>query len=310
MSVIYKTGLKFFGGRGLHGVWPFGQVYDWIAGKIKNYEWSEVHRLNGFVIYAPPKMRAAFAIYKGQREALEFRLFENEIPKGGTVIDVGANIGLYTLPFARAAGLGGNVFAFEPEPTNLSYLRKNISANGYGNVEVMPKAVGDHAGKVELFISSYNPGGHQIWNLRDKINALQKIGKNEKALLEDEHEAARRSIFVDLVTLDDYFKNYGKPINFIKMDVEGAEGGVIAGAKNILAKNKDLKLHFEFIPSVMRLFGTDPREFLNILAGYDFKFYSLLNYKKGIDELIPLTADELLARCPGNKSDEVFARKE
>lgn len=304
LAFVYKTGLKFFRGRGLQRVWPLGQIYRFISTKLRAHEWPESFLINGHIVYPLPSQRAAFAIY-GDREKLEFALFEREIPRGGTVLDVGANIGHYTLAFAKAVGPQGKVFAFEPEPANLDLLKKNIEANKYGNVQIIPAAVGDHNGEIEFFLSGSNPGGHQVWDMQKKISSLPE-GDGRKLLAEREK---RRAMKVRLVALDDFLKDYTKPINFIKMDVEGAEGGVLAGMKNILENNPDLKFHFEFIPSIMRLFGTDPRKFLETFAGYGFRFYSLRSYKEIINRLEEKTVDEILVSCSGNKSDEIFARR-
>src|SRR5205823_1582811 len=107
---------------------------------------------DGHTFVVPQTLRMSFALhFFGKREELEFRLFDREIPKGGTVIDIGAQMGYYALPFARAAGPSGKVFAFEPEPSNLVLLKKNIAANRYENITIIPKAVGDHPGHVTLF---------------------------------------------------------------------------------------------------------------------------------------------------------------
>ncbi len=313
MGFAYKLGLKFFGNMGLQRVWPLGQIRNWMNNRLRAHEWPESYVVDGFTFYVPKSLRMSFGLnFFGKREELEFRLFGREIPKGGTVVDVGAHMGYYALPFARAAGPGGRVFCFEPEPGNLELLRKNIKTNGYENtITVIPKAVGDKAGHVDLFISEFNTGGHQVWDMEGKIKSLPNASAEQKELIADEHsDAPRRKVRVEMVSLDEFLKDYGKPIDFIKIDVEGAEGAVLAGMMATLKRSPNLKLHFEFIPSVMRLFGTDPREFLRTLSGLGFKFYSLLSYKQGIDRLDPLTVDEILARCSGNKSDEIFAKRQ
>ncbi len=310
VGFAYRFGLRHFGGMGLQRVWPFGQVRTWMDARLKVHDWPESYNIDGHIFYPPESMRMSFAQFMGKREELEFRLFEREISKGGTVIDVGANIGYYCLPFARAVGPRGKVFAFEPEPVNLAFLRKNVEANGYKNVTVVPKAVGERSGTTPLFISDYNVGGHQIWDIRARINSHSQITEDEKAMLADEHsDTPRRSIEVGLTSLDDFFCDWRNPINFVKIDVEGAEGGVFSGMKNILKKNKDLKLHFEFTPAMIRLFGADPDEILKKLEGYGFKFYSLAHYKKWVNEVIHLTRRELMLRCTGNKTEEVFAKR-
>ena len=64
-----------------------------------------------------------------------------EIQPGDTVLDLGANIGYFTLLFAKLVGNNGIVFAFEPEPQNIALLTKNIKINNYKNVTLVPKAV-------------------------------------------------------------------------------------------------------------------------------------------------------------------------
>jgi len=67
-------------------------------------------------------------------EKYETKLFKKSIKRGMVVLDIGANIGYYTLLAARLVGDEGKVFAFEPDPYNYSLLRKNIEANRYNNV--------------------------------------------------------------------------------------------------------------------------------------------------------------------------------
>ncbi|GEM_PF-976815 len=308
-AFIYKTGLKLFGGKGLYKIWPFGAIYDALRGTLWNHNWPEKFEIDGHTIYPLPVQRAALAMYGGTREALEFELFRHEIPRGTTVIDVGANIGFYTLPFARAVGEHGHVFAFEPAPENLNYLKKNIKANGYKNVTVVEKAVGDYDSVIKLYLSGFNPGGHQIFDMREKIFEGE-LTDDRKALLEDEHSnMPRKSVEVSIVSLDAFLKDHPQPISFIKMDVEGAEGGVLRGMKKVLEKNKDIKLHFEFTPSQMRLFGTDPSEFLRELAAMEFTLYDLRNFKHAKNELPKITPEALLASCAGNHSAEIFAKR-
>ncbi len=77
----------------------------------------------------------------GVYEPLETKLVRKEVKKSDVVLDIGANIGYYTLILAKLVGKKGRVFAFEPDPTNFALLKKNISINGYKNVILVPKAV-------------------------------------------------------------------------------------------------------------------------------------------------------------------------
>jgi FkbM family methyltransferase len=83
------------------------------------------------------------------------------IDRGDVVIDVGANIGAYTVQASKKVGDGGLVLSFEPEPENLRILEKNIAINNCFNVRIFPYALSDTEGKTELFLREA-PGSHSI----------------------------------------------------------------------------------------------------------------------------------------------------
>jgi FkbM family methyltransferase len=187
----------------------------------------------------------------GFYEENETEMFEKIIKAGDTVLDIGANIGYYTLIFAKLVGKNGRVFAFEPEPTNFTLLRRNIRINSYDNVVLEQKAVSNKTGKVKLYISE-NPGLHRIYDSYD----------------------GRKFIEVEAICLDDYFKNYDKNIDVIKMDIEGSEFGAVQGMTSLLKKNKNVKIVTEFLPSGLRQFGIKPEEYIELLikCGFDFLY--------------------------------------
>ncbi|MCR4328840.1 MAG: FkbM family methyltransferase [Patescibacteria group bacterium] len=310
---LFKWGTRIFGRRGLYKVWPFGMVYDLLSGALHAHKWPEVIDVDGHAIYAPEAERSVVAMWKGRADELEFRLLEREIPKGGTVIDVGANIGYYALILARAVGSEGRVFAFEPEKENIRFLKKNIEENHYGNVEIVSAAVGEKKSSVMLFTSNSNPGGHQIYDfagrLKEKIAQGKNLNESEIQALHEHEMEMQRGYDVDVVSLDEYFKNYTRPIHLIKIDVEGAEGGVLAGMRHTLRKNPNIKLFFEFWPVGMRTFGSDPRAFLNILENEGFDFYDLNNFKRYKNESEKMDAAELFSRYENSQSTNVFAIK-
>ena len=188
----------------------------------------------------------------GVYERFETDLVKQEIKKGDVVIDIGANIGYYTLIFAKLVGDTGKVFAFEPDPTNFELLRKNIEVNGYKNVTLEQKALSDKKGKIMLILSKENTGGHHISKQPTK-NAIQ----------------------VDTITADDYFKNFEYKIDFIKMDVEGAESIVLSGMTNILKNNTDLKMMVEYNPDAIKNMGLAPVSYLELLVKNGFRMMDI-----------------------------------
>ncbi len=90
-----------------------------------------------------------------------FNVLKQNIHTGDTVVDIGANIGYYTLLMSNLVGNGGKVFAFEPEPKNFEILQKNLELNQIKNVIVEQKAVSEFSGIGFLELSS-DSGQHRI----------------------------------------------------------------------------------------------------------------------------------------------------
>jgi FkbM family methyltransferase len=131
---------------------------------------------------------------------------------GDVLYDVGAHTGLFTLLGARLVGAGGQVVAFEPLPANLNCLRRHLALNRLGNVAIVTAAVGARPGR-----ASFQPAGNTY------------MGR-----LADEG-----SITVDVTSLDATLWTEGlRAPNLIKIDVEGAEVGVLEGASDLLERHR------------------------------------------------------------------------
>ena len=205
----------------------------------------------------------------GIYEPFETEVIKKTVNKGDVVLDIGANIGYYTLIIARIVGENGKVYAFEPEPTNFSLLKKNIEINGYKNVELIQKAVSNKTEKIKLYLSQDNYGDHRIYDSAE----------------------ARLSVEVESVRLDDFFTNYNGAINFIKMDIQGAEWAAVQGMSNLLRKQKDVKIITEFWPIGLKRFGIEPIEYLKLLLNLGFVLYELNEQQK---EIMPIDIHKLL----------------
>lgn len=176
----------------------------------------------------------------------ETKVIKNLVKKGDVVLDIGANIGYYTLMFARLVGPKGRVYAFEPEPENFRILRKNVAVNGYKNVVLVNKAVSDITGKAELTVCSYNLGTHTLGKADYK-------GKK---------------ISVGVVRVDDYVRDLKIHPNFIKIDIEGAEFNALKGMAATIKTSKDLVLLSELNPRFLGMFNVKPEEYINALKKY------------------------------------------
>ena len=221
-------------------------------------------------------------------EELTTDLFKEVVKEGNVVVDLGANIGYYSLLAARLVGSKGRVYAFEPEPTNYSLLLKNIELNGYHNIIPVSKAVSNAVGTVRLFLDNQDTGAHTIC----------EPGKKGKP------------IEVESVTLDEFFKDREPRIDVIKMDIEGAEMSALVGMDRILKENNDLRIFVEFyLPGIARS-GSSPQEFIRrLLEDYHFSVLAIGEYTKDRKYLKIDKVDELMDFCKGEKTANLFLER-
>lgn len=172
---------------------------------------------------------------------------------GMTMIDAGANLGYYTLLAARAVGQHGHVYAFEPAPSTVELLRKNVEVNGYsGRVTVVPKAITNKISKVRIFLDDVHSGTSSMFS-----DGLEKD-----------------SVDVEGVSLDEFFsKQAWPPIHIIKMDIEGAEKLALDGMRELSHRNPELKLIVE-----VNLKRFSLEELVEALKGCRFSRFSLLEH--------------------------------
>ncbi|MGW5352154.1 FkbM family methyltransferase [Streptomyces sp. NPDC004031] len=186
-------------------------------------------------------------VYEPQETALLRTLFA----PGMRVLDAGANVGYFSLLAARHIGPAGVVHAFEPEPVNFRVLRRNVTASGYGNIETWACALSDRSGTQALYLSRSNLGRHSF--------AFSNVPATGAAV--DVPTRTLDAFAADL--LDD-----GPPI-LLKIDVEGAEGRVLDGAADLLARDA-VTVWFELWPEGIANSGGDPDRLLRRLEGYGF----------------------------------------
>lgn len=131
------------------------------------------------------------------------------VKPGAVAFDIGANAGYYTLLLSRLVGPTGRVVAFEPLPENVANLTHHVHVNGLSNCEVIAAAVSDRTG----------------------LAGFRTAASNSMGSL-SERDADFR---IPTLTLDDAVESLGLPApDFVKMDVEGAEALVFAGARRLL----------------------------------------------------------------------------
>jgi FkbM family methyltransferase len=242
---------------------------------------------DGHLLDVEPHDRAVGARLRrrGIWAAAETELCKREIRAGMRVVDVGANIGYFSLLFARLVGPTGRVYAFEPEPRNFELLRRNIARNGYTNVTTVRKAVSRASGRQQLYKSPDNLGDHRLAH----------------------GPADRDSIDVAVVALDEFFAGDSR-VDFIKLDIQGAEYGALQGARALLARSNPLCLVTEFWPAGIRACGDDPEHYLRELAALGFRLCVIGPGSR--PRLVPLDGPGALhALVQRDREVDLFCRK-
>lgn len=203
-----------------------------------------------------PKRVRAGEIY----ESKLISLFEKKVRAGDTVIDVGANFGYFTVRLSKLVGPAGRVIALEPDPMNLAILEKNLAENNCKNVTVIGKAASDKVGETTLFLNNGSYASHSL----AQDNVIKPGGGMQ----------------VEMTTLDALAGELDLNVNFVKTDAQGAEGRILAGAQEILAR-PDIMLALEFWPHGLRSMGTDPIDLLVTLRAAGLQL-GLLSMKRGV----------------------------
>jgi FkbM family methyltransferase len=164
-------------------------------------------------------------------------LLPSLIQSGMSVLDVGANVGFYTVVMARLVGEHGKVFAFEPDNVAFSYLERNIAKNGCKNVIAVKLAVVDKPRTVSFVAESIERGF-----------VCSGGGSDD-------------SSSIPAVSLDAYFESLGWPqIDFMKLDIEGGETDALAGMDELSRKNRNLRVVIEYNWRAIQRAGRTPDE--------------------------------------------------
>ena len=164
--------------------------------------------------------RGLFCAVAGTEYEAEMRWFLGKMKEGNLFVDVGANIGVYTLHASRRVGAKGKVFAFEPTPDTFSDLQQNVQSNRCFNVTCEKIALADRIGE-----------GHLVECGRAASNAISLLPPTGKR------------VTISVRTLDNYCQtNRIQKVDFIKVDIEGGEADFFSGGIKTLKKDRPLIL--------------------------------------------------------------------
>jgi FkbM family methyltransferase len=185
------------------------------------------------------------------------KLFLSLVKPGMQVVEIGSNIGYYSLLAASRIGKDGFIYCFEANPHLCQLLQKNININGYtSRVKCFNKAVTNELDKIKFRIDKNYLGGSYICfsPLQEQPDQFVEIIEVESTFLDKELESCDR-------------------VDLLKIDAEGAEPLIIKGAEKFLRKNQDIKIIMEFnLDYFTAKYGDrNPEEHLKILRDLGFK---------------------------------------
>jgi FkbM family methyltransferase len=221
------------------------RVTRWLMSLLAPFKSRSIVDVHGHKLTVDPGDYLGLTInYIYEPEVTAF--LQREVRRGDRAIDLGANIGYFTLLLAKLVGPEGHVIAFEPDSENFALLEQNVRANDFENVDLRRQAVADRSGTTLLYRNPVNPGDHRL------------VGDSR---MEREE--------VEVVRLDDAAeKEFGR-LGWIKMDVQGAELAALRGMHGLIASCPELRIVSEIFPRALADFGDDPAELSSLIdAGF------------------------------------------
>lgn len=268
---LLKKIAKPFYGTGI-GKYPFFKQLFYIFTflfETSQPEESMVDTIYGFKLFVSNKWRVV------ERNLSILGVWEKDISEivrtylrpGDVFLDLGANIGYYSLLASTITGKSGKVISFEPSMENYTRLKRNMRLNNAENISIHKLGVGNKNVQLEIFFSEENPWSTSF------ISSHNNMGDNKEK--------------VQIVVLDDFLK--WQKIDFIKMDIEWYEYNALLWMKELLRENTTIKMIFEFSPCLYKLFVTDYRSYskdlLQLLADMWFSLYNITDWLSEIMDI-------------------------
>ena len=264
----------------------------WSGSSERNWYISELQNGVRFWIRGDDRFISR-SVASGDYEPVETAFIRRQVKKGMNVLDIGANVGWFTVNMAMLVGPAGRVDAFEPREDIVHYLRRTITENRLGNVVIHHCALGAENGSAAVTFAGDdgNPGGTYL-------------------VFSAEPEPGARLQHVPVRRLDSIVWS---GVDFIKIDVEGAEKLVFDGAEILLSRDRPLILSEINEPALRRTSGMAVPDYLSYFAEIDYEVRTLLPTGRCGEPITPLdmaTAGNLLsvACIPAEKSREVLLR--
>jgi FkbM family methyltransferase len=203
----------------------------------------------------PEDMVAREILESGGWEPGSWKMMREHLGTGGTFVDVGAQIGYYSLKAAPVVGVGGSVIAIEPNPETVRKLQANIDASGAKAVTVAPVACADTEAMLDLFAAPESNTGE---------TSLSKANASQAGPVANTFKVRARP-------LDDIIRELAVArVDVIKIDVEGAEYLVLKGALETMDRHHPMLL-LELIDRQLQSMGSSVAQVVQLLRAHGYR---------------------------------------
>ena len=248
----------------------------------------------GVGLYLYPCERLSQRIFGRNFETAVRQAFVDMLRPGWTVVDAGANLGLYTVIAAKLVGPSGHVFAFEPSEREWRRARKTVRANRFNNVDLYLTALGEADGEVSLTVCEESCGAYNSIGTLTHPDALGHMSHVER---------------VKSRALDSFLaEKKVRQVHAVKMDVEGAEELVLRGGRQLFSSREGPLIFCEVSDKTAPGLNSSAERVLALLGEYGYEVFTVAAESDGY-KLRPQEArgrieyEEVLALKPWQASE-------
>ena len=216
--------------------------------KIINYVYGNI-----FFVY-----NYFYFFYKNVSDKEKIKLLKREIRPGMIILDLGGNIGFYSILFSKLVGTQGKVHVFEPDTLNFKYLKKNTQK--FENIKLYNMAVGLNSGPIKLYKSKDLNVDHRTYDSDEERDYIE----------------------VPCVSIDEFFndKTY---FDFVKIDIQGYDCHAFEGMQRTIQNSKNIRIVSELWPYGLNKAGRSVDKYLDLLTKMGFVYHIFDN--KNINEI-------------------------
>ena len=227
---------------------------------IKNTQWIvyPIRTSYGIWIWTRSDVTGRNLRRDRELERPETLFMERFLKPGMNILDIGANIGYFSTLISKLVGDKGSVTAFEPSPREQRWLKRNLALNHCKNVCIEKMGLSDYVGEIDLFV---------VQGLETGCNSMRKPNVNERVM----------PVKVKITKLDNYLLTKNLSIDFVKMDIEGAELSALKGAKSLLISVPRPVWLCELVELRAEPWGYQTVEIYDLLARSGYHWFSILS---------------------------------